>query len=211
MSKGIESIYLVGFRTTGKSTVGRIVGQNLAWPLVDTDAEVEKSYGITIAELTGNGTNWQPFRSAEHQQFLNLQHRRRIVVDTGGGLPVNDCMDTLTDLTFGEQNAALLRNMSDSLVVLLTANDQTIARRMRRTMDRQGVNLRPPLDPELARRIAGLPIAQQMEEIIADSLHVNAARRPLYDALSAGLVIDTSYQRPRVIADRIVGVAKGYQ
>ncbi len=45
------NISLVGFSNTGKSTVGRLLAQQLGWALVDTDAEIERRTGRTIPEI----------------------------------------------------------------------------------------------------------------------------------------------------------------
>ena len=44
-------VSLIGFRGTGKSAVGRRLAQRLGWPWYDTDREVTRRAGRTIAEL----------------------------------------------------------------------------------------------------------------------------------------------------------------
>ena len=45
------SLYLVGMMGSGKSTVGRLVGKALKYPLLDTDKLVEQSAKATVSEI----------------------------------------------------------------------------------------------------------------------------------------------------------------
>lgn len=45
------SIYLVGMMGSGKSTLGRLVGKALKYPLLDTDALIEQSTKSSISEI----------------------------------------------------------------------------------------------------------------------------------------------------------------
>lgn len=44
-------LYLIGYRGSGKSTVGRLLAQALDWPLVDTDDWIESSQEKSIREI----------------------------------------------------------------------------------------------------------------------------------------------------------------
>ena len=44
----IHRITLIGFRASGKSTVGRLLAARLAWPFADADALIETQLGTTI-------------------------------------------------------------------------------------------------------------------------------------------------------------------
>lgn len=46
-----NSLYLVGMMGSGKSTVGRLVGKALKYPLLDTDALIEQSCESTVSEI----------------------------------------------------------------------------------------------------------------------------------------------------------------
>ncbi|CAA9551575.1 MAG: 3-dehydroquinate synthase [uncultured Thermomicrobiales bacterium] len=84
----VERIVLIGFSGTGKSTVGRLLAEQLGWDLVDTDAEVEASLGMTIPEAfrrDGEG----PFRVLERMILLSALDRGRVVVASGGGAAVS--------------------------------------------------------------------------------------------------------------------------
>lgn len=45
------SLYLVGMMGSGKSTVGRLLGKSLQYPLLDTDAIIEQSTKRTVSEI----------------------------------------------------------------------------------------------------------------------------------------------------------------
>jgi len=46
-----NSLYLVGMMGSGKSTVGRLVGKALKYPLLDTDALIEQSSKATVSDI----------------------------------------------------------------------------------------------------------------------------------------------------------------
>ncbi len=46
-----NSLYLVGMMGSGKTTVGRLVGKALKYPLIDTDALIEQSSRSTVSEV----------------------------------------------------------------------------------------------------------------------------------------------------------------
>jgi len=46
-----NSLYLVGMMGSGKSTVGRLVGKAMKYPLLDTDALIEQSSKATVSKI----------------------------------------------------------------------------------------------------------------------------------------------------------------
>lgn len=46
-----NSLYLVGMMGSGKSTVGRLVGKALKYPMLDTDALIEQSSKASVSEI----------------------------------------------------------------------------------------------------------------------------------------------------------------
>ncbi|TVR87535.1 MAG: shikimate kinase [Saprospirales bacterium] len=79
-----KKIYWIGFMASGKSTLGKRLARDLGWEWMDTDALIEKKYGLidTIFRLEGETT----FRENERQVLHNLPDGN-LVVSTGGGLP----------------------------------------------------------------------------------------------------------------------------
>jgi shikimate kinase len=49
--KRTPGLYLVGFMCSGKTTVGRAVADELGWPFLDLDQEIEKEQGQAIADI----------------------------------------------------------------------------------------------------------------------------------------------------------------
>jgi shikimate kinase len=85
------NLYLVGFTGTGKSTVGRQVARELAWPLFDSDHEIERASGRSVAQIFAEGGEAM-FRALE-RRFIEEGHPARgCVVACGGGLIVPEGM-----------------------------------------------------------------------------------------------------------------------
>lgn len=78
------NVVLIGYRGTGKSTVGKIVAARLGRSVLSTDAEIVKSAGQSIPEIVENH-GWEYFRDLEAKVCLELAGRTGLVIDTGGG------------------------------------------------------------------------------------------------------------------------------
>jgi shikimate kinase len=78
------NVVLIGYRGTGKSTVGLIVAAKLGRMLVSTDAEIVKLVGQSIPEIVQKN-GWEYFRDLETKVCQELAGRTGLVVDTGGG------------------------------------------------------------------------------------------------------------------------------
>lgn len=79
-----DKIYLVGFMTAGKTTVGRALAARLDWRFCDLDREIELRERTTVAELFA--TRGEPyFRQVERETLAQLVPLRHAVIATGGG------------------------------------------------------------------------------------------------------------------------------
>ena len=78
------NIVLIGYRGTGKSTVGQLLAARLGRELVSTDAEIIKRAKRTIPEIV-NQEGWEYFRNLESDICGELASRDKLVIDTGGG------------------------------------------------------------------------------------------------------------------------------
>lgn len=82
-------IVLTGFMAAGKTTVGRILAQQLGWPFRDVDAEIEASSGLTVPEIFR--IHGEPhFRELEHAAIHRLVAAdplmpSRLILALGGG------------------------------------------------------------------------------------------------------------------------------
>ncbi|HEY8550056.1 MAG TPA: shikimate kinase [Vicinamibacterales bacterium] len=79
-----DKVYLVGFMTAGKTTVGRALAARLSWPFVDLDEEIEKRERQTVAAIFAS--RGEPyFRQVEREVLMRLVPLRPAVIATGGG------------------------------------------------------------------------------------------------------------------------------
>lgn len=78
------NIVLIGYRGTGKSTVGKVLAGRLERTVVSTDAEIVRRAGQTIPEIVAKH-GWDHFRDLESAVCQELAARDGLVIDTGGG------------------------------------------------------------------------------------------------------------------------------
>ena len=109
------NVVLIGYRGTGKSTVGKLVAVRLGCVLVSTDAEVVKLAGQNIPEIVEQH-GWEYFRDLETKICQDLAGRDGVVIDTGGGAILRS------------QNAEGLKRTGK--LFWLTAPVETIAQRI---------------------------------------------------------------------------------
>ena len=92
-------IVLIGFSATGKSAVGRRLAERLGWRFLDTDQEIVKRSGKTIAEIF-HGDGEDVFRDYERKLLEEAGRRQGIVVAAGGGAVLVDRMRALMQKRF---------------------------------------------------------------------------------------------------------------
>ena len=109
-----RNLVLTGFMGTGKSTVGRLVAEQLGYEHVDTDALIELRHGPISQIFREHGEG--EFRRLEREVAGELAGRERLVISTGGRLMVD------------QVNAARLEAGGD--VFCLTASVDTILARV---------------------------------------------------------------------------------
>jgi shikimate kinase len=78
-------VSLVGYRGTGKSTVGRILADLLGRPFVDADARLEAHFARPISEVF-RVLGEPAFRDGEEQVLSAITSGPAAVVATGGGV-----------------------------------------------------------------------------------------------------------------------------
>ncbi len=81
---GARSIVLVGMPGSGKSSIGRRLGQRLGLDFADADAEIERAANMTIPELFETKGE-QAFRLGEQKVIARLLESGSQVIATGGG------------------------------------------------------------------------------------------------------------------------------
>jgi shikimate kinase/3-dehydroquinate synthase len=78
-------VYLAGMMGSGKTAVGRALAARLGWRFVDTDAEIERASGRTIAEIFAADGEAR-FREVERAAVAGVAHEAGdAVVALGGG------------------------------------------------------------------------------------------------------------------------------
>ncbi len=109
------NLVLIGYRGTGKSTVGKIVAARLGRKLLSTDTEIVKSIGYTIPQIVEQH-GWEYFRDLETNMCQDLADKDGLVIDTGGGVILRS------------QNVEMLKRAGK--LFWLTASVETIAKRI---------------------------------------------------------------------------------
>lgn len=131
-----ENVILVGFMGTGKTTVGKILAQQLRKTFVDMDKIIEERAGKSISLIFSE--DGEPyFRNMERKLVRELAAGNNQVIAAGGGIVLNP--DNIGDF-----------NRSGKVICLL-ASEQEIMRRV------SGSTARPLLEKgEKVQRIMDL-------------------------------------------------------
>lgn len=138
-----RNIALIGFRATGKTTVGRILARELGLLFIDMDQHLSASAGREIScwvRLEG----WASFRRAESELLRVLGTRTGLVVATGGGIILDP-----------ENRRALKEKFH---TIWLNASPGTIQARM--SADPHTGAMRPPL--------SDLPPDEEIEKTLSE-------------------------------------------
>lgn len=156
-----KKLFLVGPMGAGKSTIGKRLAHKLHLNFVDTDKEIEKRTGASIAlifELEGE----QGFRQRESTVIDELSNMDNIVMATGGGAILSST------------NRSLLAQRGTT-IYLQTSVDYQLQRTSRDSK-------RPLLQTENPRKkleellVVRDPLYRELADIIVrtDGRHVNA-------------------------------------
>lgn len=138
-----ESVYLIGCRAVGKSSIGRELAQELSWSFLDTDTLITNQFGQTVAQIVA-GNGWQKFRETEKNVLKQLQREKKCVVATGGGAILH--------------NEVWPELKEQGYIVWLTADLDTLCSRIRG--DQQSASLRPSL--------TGKDICRELEDVLIE-------------------------------------------
>ena len=120
------NVVLIGYRATGKSTVGRILSAKLKIIFWDTDAMVEKSMAMQIKEIVALH-GWDFFRAKEKETIKYVTQKEDSVIATGGGVVLD------------QENVNLLKQAG--MIVWINAPIQDIVERLKK--DAQSAAIRP--------------------------------------------------------------------
>jgi len=78
-------IFLIGYRCTGKTSVGKALAEAIGWTAVDADTMLVEENGISIAEIVSS-QGWDSFRAKEKDVLKKLCALDKHVIATGGGV-----------------------------------------------------------------------------------------------------------------------------
>jgi shikimate kinase len=81
------NIYPIGMMGSGKSTIGPLLAEQLGYGFLDTDPTIEKLVGQSIVEIFQT-VGEAEFRKIETQVLAEVSAYTRLVVATGGGIPI---------------------------------------------------------------------------------------------------------------------------
>ena len=179
----VKRIFLVGFRTTGKTTIGKLLAQKLNWSFWDCDFLITQESGQNIESLTKKGTDWTAFRKLENETLEEVSKLDNAVISCGGGVGVNDVLSQDSKTTFGELNRNILSSATDSLIILLTSDTSKIRQRLKRQYKNN--KLMPFLITDNAKKMETEKDKNILiEKLIDDSIATYEKRKDLYDLLT---------------------------
>ncbi len=132
MARKRRKIFLIGYRATGKTSVGRELARMLGCAFLDLDDRVEAAAGTTISQIVEKN-GWEAFRKMEAEALKDaLDSGKRMVVACGGGIILHpELMEEATNT---------------SIVVWLTAPMEVMKKRI--TSDSKSATRRPSLSGE---------------------------------------------------------------
>lgn len=185
---GDRLIVFVGMMAAGKTSVGRMIAQQLAISFVDADHEIETAAQMTVPEIfTQRGE--AEFRSGERRVIARLLRDGPRVLATGGGAYMSE-----------ETRDAI---KARGIAVWLKVDAETILRRARKRNNRP---LLQTADPEATVRElirVRYPIYEQADvTIVSDNLTHEQTTALVLDHLDALLCPNA-----RLKADAVAAVA----
>ncbi|KAF0150817.1 MAG: shikimate kinase [Ignavibacteria bacterium] len=166
-------IYLTGFMTSGKSTIGPILANVLGLEFFDLDHEVEIEEKLTVVEIFEKHGE-QYFRESEAKLLNKLSEIDNIVVSLGGG--------TITN----KSNFEMMKSTGKIIYLKVSAN--TLLKRLKHKTDR----------PIFRDMVLGNYKEEEFLKRIRDLLE---KRKELYER--ADIIIDTEITPLGQTIDRI--------
>lgn len=137
-----EHIWLVGYRSAGKSALARELAIKVRRRAVDTDAQIALQEGTTIAKIF-NERGEEAFRELEHNAIAKAAAAKPdAVIAVGGGAIESD------------ENIKLMRN--SGTVIFLDVPEETLVKRLSADEDRPS--------------LTGKPVAEEVHEVLARRL-----------------------------------------
>lgn len=111
-----NKIVLIGMRGCGKSHMGSCIADELNWPKIDMDDEIETLAGKTIPAIIAE-EGWDKFRDLEFIIAKKVSKLEKVIISTGGGA-----------ITFERNREVLQKN---ALTVFLFATKEELLNRLK--------------------------------------------------------------------------------
>ncbi len=166
-------IFLTGFMTSGKSTIGPILANVFGLNFYDLDKEIEKEENCTIVEIFDKkGETY--FRQLEYQVLKKLIEEKGVVISLGGGT-----ITSKVNLDLMKQNGK---------IIYLKASPKNLYKRLKNKIDR-------PLFRDLV-------LGENKEEDFINKIQDLLDKRKNYYE-KADLIINTDYTPIGITVDRI--------
>lgn len=125
METNKKNIFLIGFMGCGKSTMAKLLAEELGMTLVEMDETIEREEGRTINEIFAtDGENY--FRDVESQLIVRIADEGGMVVSSGGGAILR------------EENVANMKK--NGMVIYFSATPETIYQRVKNSTNRPLLN-----------------------------------------------------------------------
>jgi len=159
------NLVLIGYRATGKTTVGERLAEILGYSFVDLDQVLVQEAGEPIVDIVARD-GWAEFRRREKDLVARFRHTQGQVLATGGGVVLDP------------ENVEALRE--NGIIIWLTADPETIQARLAEDLPRDAN--RPSLTgSDTIREVtevleARLPLYEAAAQIIVDTAHRDVAQ-----------------------------------
>lgn len=83
------NIVLIGYRCTGKTSVGKLLESELGKHFIDTDEMIEDEVKCGIDEIVGK-KGWSFFRGVEKSIIEKISLRNDLIISAGGGVVLDE-------------------------------------------------------------------------------------------------------------------------
>jgi shikimate kinase len=154
------NLVLIGYRATGKTSVGARLAQELHCPFVDLDQVLVREAGRSVADIVAQD-GWDEFRRLEKELVARYRDTRGQVLATGGGVILDP------------NNVAALRK--NGILIWLTAEPAAIQARLAQDQPRDlnrpsltGADTVQEVTAVLAERA---PLYQAAAQMSVDTTH----------------------------------------
>jgi len=136
------NLVLIGYRGSGKSTVGRKLASRLKMKFADIDDLIEDHQGVPISDIV-KSHGWGHFRKLERSAIEEITKEDRIIIAPGGGAVLDS------------DNVNALRK--NGLILWLKADKQTLLKRLHQD---PGTNTRRPT-------LTGKGTTEELKEVMS--------------------------------------------